>query len=123
LKAGEQEAARKYFVDAISIAREMQTLPVLLDALVGEAEIQARQGSVESALEILMAVSQNRSSSVATKTRAEQLRSDLLSQMPTEQVKTPKAKINDKTIDTLVKDVLMAADAYLFAVLAILGAT
>ena len=111
LKAGDPDAARKYFVDAISIAREMQVLPVLLDALVGEAEIQARQGGVESALEILMAVSQNPSCSLATKTRAEKLRSDLLIQMPTPRVKTLKAKISHKPIDVLVEDILNAAKA------------
>jgi tetratricopeptide (TPR) repeat protein len=119
LKEGDQEVARKYFVDALSIAREMQILPVLLDALVGEAEIHARQGAVESALEILTAVSQNPSSSLATKTRAEQLRSDLLSQMPTQRVKTLKAKINHKTIDSLVIDILRDVDACLLIFLAI----
>jgi predicted ATPase/transcriptional regulator with XRE-family HTH domain len=108
LRAGDPDAARKYFVDAISIAREMQTLPVLLDALVGEAEIQSRQGAVESSLEILTAVSQNPSSSLATKTRAEQLRQDLLLQIPTQRVKTLKAKNNHTTLDSLVTDILRA---------------
>jgi tetratricopeptide (TPR) repeat protein len=112
LQVGDQEVARKYYVDALAIAREMQTLPVLLDALVGEAEIQARQGAVESALSIVTAVSQNHSSSLATKTRAEQLRSDLLSQIPTQRVKTLKTKIDHKTIDSLVTDILKAANAY-----------
>jgi hypothetical protein len=88
----------------------MQTLPVLMDALVGKAEIKAGQGEVESALEILTAVSQNPSSSLATKTRADQLRSDLLSKMPTQRVKTLKAKIYHKTIDSLVTDILRDAD-------------
>jgi predicted ATPase/transcriptional regulator with XRE-family HTH domain len=119
LKAGDQDVARKYFVDAISIAREMQTLPVLLDALVGEAEIQALRGEVESALEIVTAVNQNHSSSLATKTRAEQLRSNILSQMPAHRVETLKAKINPKSLDSLVTDILRAAETYLFIVLAI----
>jgi tetratricopeptide (TPR) repeat protein len=119
LKEGDQDVARKYFVDAISIAREMQTLPVLLDALIGEAEIQVRQGAVESALEIVTAVSQNHSTSLATKTRAEQLRSNLLSQMPAQRVKTLKSKKNHTTIDSLVMDILRTADACLFIVLAI----
>ena len=121
LKARDQEVARKYFVEAISIASEMQTLPVLMDALMGEAEIQAQQGEVESAFEIVTAVSQNHSSSLATKTRAEQLRSVLSSRMPVQRVKAIKAKINQKTIGSLVTEVLSAADAYLFVVLAILG--
>lgn len=119
LKEGDQEVVRKYFVDALSIAREMQTLPVLLDALVGEAEIQTRQGAVESALEILTAVSQNPSSSLATKTRAEQLRLDLLSQMPTQRVKTLKAKVNHKTIDSLIIDILKDVNASLLIFLAV----
>ena len=119
LQAGEAEVARKYFMDALSIARDMQTLPVLMDALVGEAEIKARQGEVESALEILTTVSQNFSSSLATKTRAKQLRSDLLSKMPTQRIKTLKAKNHHKTIDSLVTEILRDADAYLLIFLAI----
>jgi hypothetical protein len=111
LKAGDQEVARKYFVDAISISREMQTLPVLLDALVGEAEIQALNGALESALEIVLAVSQNASSSLATKTRAEELRADLISMMPAQRAKAIKAKINHKTIESFVDDILSAAQA------------
>jgi predicted ATPase/DNA-binding XRE family transcriptional regulator/Tfp pilus assembly protein PilF len=123
LKAGDRFNARNYFLDAVSMAREMQTLPVLLDALVGEAEIQAMEGATESAVEILLAISQNPSSSLATKTRAVQLRSDLISGMPAQRVKTIKTKINLKSIDSLVKDILRATDAYLFVVLAILGTT
>jgi tetratricopeptide (TPR) repeat protein len=111
LKAGDNVAARNYFLDALSIAREMQTLPVLLDALVGEAEIQALNGAVESALEIVLAVSHNSSSALATKTCAEELRSDLISRMPTQRVKTIKAKIDRRSIDTLIENILSAAKA------------
>jgi tetratricopeptide (TPR) repeat protein len=111
LKAGDKVAARNYFLDALSIAKEMQTLPVLLDALVGEAEIQALDGAVESALEIVMAVSQNPSSALATKTRAEELRSDLLARMLPQRVKTNKAKMDHKTVDTLLQDILSATKA------------
>jgi CO dehydrogenase nickel-insertion accessory protein CooC1 len=108
LKAGDKVAARKCFLDALSIAREMQTLPVLLDALMGEAEIQALDGATESAVEILMAVIQNPSSSLATKTRAEELRSDLISRIPAQRVKAIKAKIHQKTIESLVEDIISA---------------
>jgi predicted ATPase/transcriptional regulator with XRE-family HTH domain len=111
LNAGDKVAARTYFLDALTIAREMQTLPVLLDALVGEAEIQAWEGAIESAVEILMAVSQNPSISLATKTRAEQLRSDLMSRMPTQRVKTIKAKSDHISIEVMVEDILTAAKA------------
>jgi hypothetical protein len=56
-------------------------------------------------------VSQNHSSSLATKTRADQLISDFRLQMPTPRVKATKAKINQKTIDVLVEDILSAAKA------------
>jgi predicted ATPase/DNA-binding XRE family transcriptional regulator len=111
LKVGDHVAARSYFLDALSIAREMQTLPVLLEALVGEAEIQTLDGAVESALEIVLAVSRNSSSALATKTRAEELRADLISRIPTQRVKTVKAKIDHSSIDTLLKNILSAAKA------------
>ena len=113
LKAGDKVKARSYFLDALSIAREMQLLPVLLDALLGEAEIQVLDGQIESALEILMAVSQNASSSLATKTRAEQLRSGLISQLPAQRTKAIKAKITQKPFDSLVVEILSTARAVL----------
>jgi tetratricopeptide (TPR) repeat protein len=110
LTAGDKATARSYFLDALSMAREMQTLPVLLDALVGEAEIQALEGAFESALEIVMAVSQNASSSLLTRKRAEQLRADLITRIPPHRVKIIRAKINQRTtIDTLAQDILSVA--------------
>ena len=106
LKAGDKVAARKSFLDALSIAREMQTLPVLLDALVGEAEIRALNGVIESAVEILMAVRQNPSSSLATKTRAEQLHSEFTSRLPITQVQGIKAKALGKPIESVVSEIL-----------------
>jgi predicted ATPase/DNA-binding XRE family transcriptional regulator len=111
LEAGDRFGARRHFLDALSIAREMQTLPVLLDALLGEAEVQALDAAIDSALEIVMAVSQNSSSARATKTRAEQLRSTLGSQLPMQRVKAIKAKIAQKPIDALVVEILSAAKA------------
>jgi tetratricopeptide (TPR) repeat protein len=113
LEAGDRVGARRHFLDALSIAREMQTLPVLLDALLGEAEVQALDGVTESALEIAMAVSQNSSSALATKTRAEQLRSTLGSQLPGQRVNAIKTKIAQKPIDSLVVEILSAAKAVL----------
>ena len=121
MKAGDKVTARKYFLEALTISREMQTLPVILDALVGEAEIQALEGATESTVEILMAVSQNPASSLATKTRAEKLRSNLISQMPRQHVKRITAKNHHKTIDVLIAEILRAADACFFVILTIWG--
>ncbi len=106
LNVGDKVAARTCFLDALSIAREMQTLPVLLDALVGEAEIRALNGVIESAVEILMAVRQNPSSSLATKTRAEQLHSEFTSRLPITQVQGIKAKVLGKPIESVVSEIL-----------------
>ena len=123
LKAGDKANARSYFLDALSMAREMQTLPVLLDALVGEAEIQALEGATASAVGILIAVSQNPSCSLATKIRAERLRADLMPGMSRQRVKTTKARLNHKAVDSLVKDILRVTDASLLVALAILVTT
>jgi tetratricopeptide (TPR) repeat protein len=111
LQAGDKANARRHYLDALSMAREMQTLPVLLDALVGEAEIQALDGATESAVGILIAVSQNPSSSLATKLRAERLRLDLMPGISTRRVNTIKARINHQAIDSLVKDILRVTNA------------
>lgn len=111
LRSGDKVAARRNFLDALSIAREMQTLPILLDALVGEAEIQALDGAIESAVEILTVVSQNSSSSLATRRRAEGLHTTLISQLPAQRVRTLKAKLDRKTTESIVLEILGTAKA------------
>jgi predicted ATPase/predicted negative regulator of RcsB-dependent stress response len=111
LNVGDKAEARRHFLNALSVASEMQITPVLLEALIGEAEVQISDGAVDSALEILIAVSQNPSSSFVTKTHAEKLRSELASRLPTLRVKAIKAQAVDKAIESFVSEILSTSRA------------
>ena len=56
-QSGNIQMARKHHLDAMRVAINAQITPVLLNSLMGEAEIQILDGNVEYALEILLAVS------------------------------------------------------------------
>ena len=106
LKVGDKERARRHFLDALSVANNMQILPVLMDALMGVAETQTLEGSLESALETLILISQHPSSSRATKTRAEKLQSELKSQLPPQRVRNIKSRANQKRLEFAITEIL-----------------
>ena len=113
LRAGDKDGARRQFLDALSVANNMQLIPVLMDALMGVAEIQAFEGSLESALEILILISENPSSSRATKIRAEKLQSEIKSQLLPPRVRNIKTKANQKTLEFAVTEILGAQRSFI----------
>jgi predicted ATPase/DNA-binding XRE family transcriptional regulator/Flp pilus assembly protein TadD len=106
LKMDDKERARRHFLDALSVANNMQIIPVLMDALMGVAEIQTREGAFASALETLILIHENPSSSRATKTRAEELQSEIKSQLPPQRVRNIKSRVNQKTVEFAVTEIL-----------------
>ncbi|MCQ3937540.1 MAG: hypothetical protein DPW18_10905 [Chloroflexi bacterium] len=108
LKTGDRAGARKHFREALSIASSMQTMPVLFESLVGEAEIRIAEGALESALEILTAIGQHPASSFATKTHAETLRSELEPQLSAPRIEAVKNQAAGKPTEMLVHEILSA---------------
>jgi predicted ATPase len=76
------DRAHDFFQEALSVGRKAQLTPVLLEALIGEAEVHRARGDLRFALTVIRSVSQHPSSSHATRARAERLCSELEAKMP-----------------------------------------
>src|SRR5439155_13702548 len=68
--------ARRCFLEALAVARSAQITPIVLDGLLGVAALQAEEGNLESALEVVLHVLQDPAHTQGVHKRAEQLRTD-----------------------------------------------
>jgi hypothetical protein len=100
--------ARRCFLEALEVAKEAQIAPVMLDALLGVAALRTREGDLASALEIVLHVLQNPACSQDTRDRAEQLRVELVAQLPAEHSDAIQARAQGKTLDSLAHNLLAA---------------
>lgn len=108
IKTRDLSEAQKHFQEAIHIAGEMQTTPVLLDALLGQAEVLAVNGSIETAYEIIHAVALNPSTSFESKSRAETLKNAMEEQLAPHQVHVIQSKTGLTVTETLVQTIMGA---------------
>jgi predicted ATPase/DNA-binding XRE family transcriptional regulator len=104
----EREEARRCFLEALGVAKEAQIAPVMLEALLGVAALRTRAGDMGSALELVLQVLQNPACSQETRERAEQLRAELVAQLPDEHNDTIEARVQGKTLDGLAQNLLGA---------------
>jgi tetratricopeptide (TPR) repeat protein len=109
LNKGDKGAAHTCFLEALRVATAAQITPVMLDSLIGEAEIRIQESSLVLALRILISVSQNPSSPHVTRHRATKLRSDVESQLPEARLKEISLQVEDKDVFSFAKQVLEAA--------------
>jgi len=80
----------------LRIATETRGTPVVLDVLAGLANLQAKRGNKEYALELLLVVLNHTASFQETKDRAAQLRAELEAQLTSQQVEAAQtqARVN-----------------------------
>jgi tetratricopeptide (TPR) repeat protein len=92
-------AAQGCFAEALGVARVAQVAPVVLDALLGMATLQARLGAPAVALELALYILQDSAGSHTTRARAEQLRTEVAAQLADDQIAAIDARIRDTTLD------------------------
>jgi len=83
---------------------------VALEALVGIARLQAKQGHLENALEIILIVMNNSASVQETKDRAIHLQAEVEAQLTKPQIETIIARVQSKTFEAAVEEVLTQTD-------------
>ena len=98
LKVGNGPAARECFSEALRVAKNGHITPILLDSLLGEAEVQIQEGKLESVLQILIVVGQSLSGSKLTKDRTEKLRVVVEKQLPKGRLREIKSKVADQDV-------------------------
>jgi tetratricopeptide (TPR) repeat protein len=104
----DRAGARRCFLEALEVAKEAQIAPVMLDALLGVAALRRAEGDMGSALELVLHVLQNPACTQDTRERAEQLRAELVAELPAEQIAAIDAQAQGKTLDEVAQDLLAA---------------
>jgi tetratricopeptide (TPR) repeat protein len=100
--------ARRCFLETLDVARHAQITPIVLDGLLGVAALQAQEGNVESALELVLHILQDPAHTQGIHNRADQLRTDLEADLTAQQIDVIRTRVQDRTLDALVQDLLNA---------------
>jgi tetratricopeptide (TPR) repeat protein len=109
LAQADRPEARRCFLEALRVARDAQIAPVMLDALLGVAALRAGAGDRGAALELLLHVYQHPACAQDTRDRAEQLRAELVTQLPANHAEAIQARMLGATLDALTQTLLAAA--------------
>jgi tetratricopeptide (TPR) repeat protein len=105
LALGNEAEAERLWREALRIATETSGIPVALDVLAGLANLQAKRGKKEYALELLVMVLNHPASFQETKNRAAQLRAELEAQLTSQQVEATQVQAQAKTLEAVVDEV------------------
>ncbi|HLO13624.1 MAG TPA: tetratricopeptide repeat protein, partial [Anaerolineales bacterium] len=106
LARGDDIDAQNSFIAVLRLVREGGFIPFALDALVGLANLQAKQGDMEHALELLLIVLKHPASWQETKDHADHLRAELETQLTPTQIEVIQAHMREKTFEAVVEDLL-----------------
>jgi tetratricopeptide (TPR) repeat protein len=100
------QAAQTYFHEALSVARNAQVVPVMLDALLGDAFLRAREGFHDPAIKTAAYIKDHPSGTQTTRSRASELYAELLQKLPAERSEGSQAYVEGTGLDLLIEDVL-----------------
>jgi tetratricopeptide (TPR) repeat protein len=103
---GDETEAERGWRESLRIANETRGAWVALEALVGIANLQAKRGECEQALELLLIVLDNPSSIQETKDRAARLRTELEAQLTPSQIESIQTHAREKTFEATVEELL-----------------
>jgi hypothetical protein len=93
------EQAEEHFYAALEGAVETAHVFVVLDVLVGMAQLAEKRDDNERAAELLAYVAQHSASSAQTRNRAQQLLAGLSSQLSPEAIATARERSKDRDIE------------------------
>ena len=104
--AGNWIEAERIFRQGLQMAMEAQAIPLVLDALLGLADVQARAGQVERAVEFSRCVLYHPASTCEAKSRAKHLQTELAQRLAPEQITQMRQQAT--SLEILVKEILTA---------------
>lgn len=105
--AGDQLEARRTYLEAIKIALEAQAASLILDNLVGLAELQAQEGEAVGAFTLSLKVLDHTASSLEARDRAGILSSALEPQLTPGQVDAARAWAGNQSLETIAEKLLV----------------
>ncbi|MFN8454607.1 MAG: tetratricopeptide repeat protein [Anaerolineae bacterium] len=106
LALGEGEEAQRCLMAGFKTASAAQTIPLILEALVGLAQLRIERREFEPALELLLYAGQHPSSSPETKARAERLQAEITPQLTPPQIETAQQRVQNSSFDELTAHLL-----------------
>jgi tetratricopeptide (TPR) repeat protein len=106
LALGNEAEAEHIWRESLRRAIEMHGTPVALEALAGLASLQAEEGDMKYALELLLMVLNHPASFQETKNRASDLQADLEAQLTPTQIEAIQTHAAEKTFEAVVEDLL-----------------
>jgi len=106
---GNDAEAGRVWRESLRIATETKGTFVSLEALVGLASLQAKQGHVAFALEVLLVVLDHPASIQETKNRAGVLRAELEARLTQQQIESAQAQAREQSFDQVVSRALRPA--------------
>jgi tetratricopeptide (TPR) repeat protein len=110
LALGNEAEAGRVWRESLRIATDIHGTPVALEALAGFASLQAKQGDMEHALELLLMVLHHPASLQETKDRAAGLRAELEAQLTSQQVEAAQGRAQAKSFEAVVDELLKQDD-------------
>jgi tetratricopeptide (TPR) repeat protein len=106
---GNEAEAERVSRESLRIATEAGGTPVALEALAGFASLQAKQGNLEYALDLLLIVLNHPASLQETRDRAARLRTELEAHLTSQQVEAAQARAQAKTFEAATDEILKQA--------------
>ncbi len=103
---GNDSEAERIWRESLRIAMETRGILVALEATVGLARLQAKRGDMEHALELLLIVLNHPATVQETRERAAHLRIEMEAQLTSQQVEATRARVQAKTFEAVVDEVL-----------------
>jgi len=109
LMSGDLNRSEKIYLDALRIAKEAQSLPLMLDALAGLMLFYMRSGKYEQAWDFSYIVLNHPSAVQETRDRAFQIQQDLENHLSGEQIQTLKMGTSDLSVDNMTNGLISIA--------------
>jgi len=103
---GNDVEAERIWRESLRIGAEIRGMPVVLEALVGIASLQAKRGETQSALELLLIVLNHPACDQEIKNRVEKLRAELESLLTPIEIETIQARAGERVFEEVVEDLL-----------------
>lgn len=100
--------AEQSFLEALALAREAKVTPVILDSMLGLADLRVREGSLEAALPVLSHILQHPAASQKTKDQVERLCAQVESRLTPPQVEALQMHLKTRNFEETVAELLRA---------------
>ncbi len=102
----EGEKAHLHFMKALRVALDAKISPVMLDALIGEAEVHILDADLEKALEILSVMNASSSKSQTAKERTEKLIVAIEKELSKPRIEEIKLQARNKSVNELAAEMI-----------------